>query len=554
MSNSIQNLKINELSIDKIRPSMSSYTDPTSGGSKIVVIGKPGCFAIGTEVLSYTGVIKKVEDVKVGDQLMGDDSTPRNVLELCSNNDMMYKITPTDGGSSYTVNEQHILSLMNISTHETVDIVLKDFLEKPESFKNDHLWYRTGAEFTPHNYLIDPYILGYWLVNNDTIKHMENIIPDDIKYQFLGYLQDHLLHKNKYIPNTYKINSSSVRLRLLAGIIDSNGSYDHDENTINISSVSEKLSNDIIFLAKSLGLFAYKKQFIFKNNIQYTCFISGNLYTINSNTFINLFKARANTPYNSGLTTPFTIEKLKHDKYYGFVLDNNHRFLLHDFSVAHNTGKTTLISSILYEKRNIFPVGMVMSGTEDSNGFYRKMFPSTFVYNKLEEDKIQEFIKRQKIAKKHLKNPWAVLLLDDCTDDPKLFNKPLFQGLYKNGRHWACLYILSLQYCMDIKPVIRTNIDGTFILRETNLKNRKALWENYAGVIPDFTMFCDIMDQLTDDYTALYIHNTTQSNKIEDSVFYYKAKPIPKDFKFGCPDFWAFHQARYNPAYLDSVI
>ena len=129
------------------------------------------------------------------------------------------------------------------------------------------------------------------------------------------------------------------------------------------------------------------------------------------------------------------MDQLKHDKYYGFVLDNNHRFLLHDFSVAHNTGKTTLISSILYEKRNIFPVGMVMSGTEDSNGFYRKMFPSTFVYNKLEEDKIQEFIKRQKIAKKHLKNPWAVLLLDDCTDDPKLFNKPLFQGLYKNGRH-----------------------------------------------------------------------------------------------------------------------
>ena len=160
------------------------------------------------------------------------------------------------------------------------------------------------------------------------------------------------------------------------------------------------------------------------------------------------------------------------------------------------TGKTTLISSLLYEKKHIFPVGLVMSGTEDSNGFYRKMFPSSFVFNKLDENKVQEFVKRQKIAKKHLDNPWAVILLDDCTDDPKIFNKPLFQGMYKNGRHWKMWYILSLQYCMDIKPVIRTNIDGTFILREPNLKNRRSLWENYAGVIPDFTMFCDIMESI----------------------------------------------------------
>ena len=198
------------------------------------------------------------------------------------------------------------------------------------------------------------------------------------------------------------------------------------------------------------------------------------------------------------------------------------------------TGKTTLITSLLYQKKHIFPVGLVMSGTEDSNGHYRRLFPSTFVYNKLESEKVESFIKRQKLAKKHLQNPWAILLLDDCTDDPKTFKDPLFQGLYKNGRHWKMLYILSLQYCMDVKPVIRTNIDGTFILREPSLKNRRSLWENYAGIIPDFSMFCAIMDQITDDYTALYIHNATQSNRLEDCVFWYKApKNIPDSFKMG---------------------
>lgn len=215
------------------------------------------------------------------------------------------------------------------------------------------------------------------------------------------------------------------------------------------------------------------------------------------------------------------------------------------------TGKTTLITRILYEKRNLFPTGFVMSGTEDSNGHYGKIIPSSFVHNKYNEEKVESFITRQKMAKKYLSNPWSVLLLDDCTDDPRIFNKPIFQGLYKNGRHWKMLFILSLQYCMDVKPVIRTNIDGVFILRESNLRNRKSLYENYAGVIPDFNMFCDIMDQVTNDYTALYIHNSTTSNNLEDIVFYYKAKPVPDTFRFGNLDFWKYHNHRFNKNYND---
>jgi hypothetical protein len=240
------------------------------------------------------------------------------------------------------------------------------------------------------------------------------------------------------------------------------------------------------------------------------------------------------------------------DQYYGIVLGGNHRFQLADGSVVHNTGKTTLITSLLYEKSHIFPTALIMSGTEDSNGHYKRIVPSTFVYNRLEEKKIEDFVARQKIAKKHLPNPWSVLLLDDCTDEPKVLSKPIFQGLYKNGRHWKMWFILSLQYCMDIKPVIRTNIDGTFILRESNLRNRKTLWENYAGIIPDFALFCQIMDAITDDYTALYIHNATQSNRIEDCVFWYKAKKVPSNFRFGSRDFWRFHKQRFDENFTES--
>jgi hypothetical protein len=215
------------------------------------------------------------------------------------------------------------------------------------------------------------------------------------------------------------------------------------------------------------------------------------------------------------------------------------------------TGKTTLISSILYSKKHIFPVAMVMSGSEDSNGYYRKILPSTFVYNEYNEEKVKDFIRRQKIAKEHLQVPWGVLLLDDCTDDPRIFNKPLQHGIFKRGRHWASLFIFSLQYALDVKPVIRTNVDGIFILREPILKNRKTLWENYASIIPDFNLFCEIMDQITDDYTALYIHNASKSNDWKECVFWYKAKLVPEDFKFGCKEYWDFHKNRFNEEYSE---
>ena len=218
------------------------------------------------------------------------------------------------------------------------------------------------------------------------------------------------------------------------------------------------------------------------------------------------------------------------------------------------TGKTTLISDLLYRKRFIIPVGQVYSGTEDSNGFYQQLFPSLFVFNRYNEEAVKDFIRRQKTAKSEgVTVPWGLLLLDDCTDNTRILTSQLFQNIFKNGRHWKMLFILSLQYCMDIKPVIRTNVDGVFILRESNLRNRKSLYENYGSCIPSFSMFQMIMDDLTSDYSALYIHNRTTSNSIEDCVFYYKATQHG-EFEFGSPDFRKYHDAHYNVEYKDPVV
>jgi hypothetical protein len=217
------------------------------------------------------------------------------------------------------------------------------------------------------------------------------------------------------------------------------------------------------------------------------------------------------------------------------------------------TGKSSLIKGLLYCKRHIFPVGMAMSGSEDTNHSFAAVMPSTFIYNEYNEEKIKDFIKRQKLARQHLANPWAFMVIDDCTDDPKIFNKPLQNALFKKGRHWKMMYLLSLQYAMDIKPQIRTNIDGIFILREPIEANREKLYRNYASIIPSYDLFCELMDQLTEDYHAIYIHNFSRSNRWQDCVFYWKAPLPPKDWKLGCPEYHEFHMARFNPEYVDPI-
>ena len=205
------------------------------------------------------------------------------------------------------------------------------------------------------------------------------------------------------------------------------------------------------------------------------------------------------------------------------------------------TGKSTIIKSLLYEKQAIFPVGLVLSGTEDSNGFYGQFFPPSFIVQGYSEPKLKTFIERQKRARRELTNPWALLLIDDCMDEIGVFRTKTQYALYKNGRHFKMLYIVAMQYARDVPPAVRANIDTTFILREASLHNRKILYENYAGIIPTFALFCHIMDTVTVHYTALVIHNTSASNCWQDCVYWYRAVTVPADFRFGCQTFWDYH-------------
>ena len=222
------------------------------------------------------------------------------------------------------------------------------------------------------------------------------------------------------------------------------------------------------------------------------------------------------------------------------------------------TGKSTVIQALLASKAHIAPVIQVFNGTEDSNGSYSARVPPVFVYDKFDLNALIEFKKRQTLAARGIPdNPWAIQVIDDCTDDPKMLRHPLIQAYYKNGRHWHMIHILSLQYSLDIMPNIRSNIDYVFIMRESSKKNRKKLFENYCpDCIETQDEFNALMDVLTEDYGALVIVNRGSSNKMEDCVFYFKADPnaVSPNWKFGHQSSWEFNEERFDPDYVDAIV
>ena len=106
-----------------------------------------------------------------------------------------------------------------------------------------------------------------------------------------------------------------------------------------------------------------------------------------------------------------------------------------------------------------------------------------------------------------------------------------------NGRHFKIFFIITMQFPLGVPPNLRTNIDYVFILRENTINNRKRIFDNYAGIFPNFDIFNQVMDQCTQNYECLVIDNTSKSNEINDVIYWYKAAPHP-DFKIGAPIFW----------------
>lgn len=414
-------------------------------------LGSGKCHEKGTPILMYDGSVKKVENIKVGEKIMGDDSTPRKILELVRGKDVMYKIVPTKG-EPFVCNSDHILSLKcsNFGVHysddkryknqtkfyvakyfdnkelkmrskwfETkqraenflksipekdkyCDVSIKDYLKLSNGVKNQLKLYRVGVDFKEKKVPFSPYILGVWLgdgtgrtteiTNQDAeiLNGIRRILKKDYKTlymsfntkseytyricsttktnKFMSVLRKLKILNNKRIPDIYKINSKKVRLEILAGIIDTDGHLDRNGG-YEITQKNENLLEDIIYLCRSLGFSAYKNtkktSWTHKGVKKYGKAFRIHVYGKDIDKIPVKIKRKISAPRlqkKNPLVTSFKLIKKPVDNYYGFTIDKNHRYLLGDFTVTHNSCSSIVVGEAYkafmnpYGQRNIFVV------------------------------------------------------------------------------------------------------------------------------------------------------------------------------------------------------
>lgn len=368
---------------------------------RIMYSAPTGCHARGENVLHHTGRRIAAENVRVGDMLAGVDG-PRRVLRLHRGRQEMARVTPTKG-DPFVVNLDHVLTLIRTNdgsrkAGELVDVTVREWLTWSKTAKHVHKLLRVPGSWghsTPHDYAIHPWLLGVLLgdgcltagtpviANSDpdvaaeverlASRHAVGFERVDVGGKFrlrlnngmgggapnplLTGLRDMNLHGctagEKFVPARYLHNGTTeTRLEVLAGLLDTDG---HLERCgYDFISKSGRLADDCARLARSVGLAAYvsaSEKFCQNGTggTYYRVSISGDCDKIPCR--VKRKQAPKRRQIKDVLRTGFTVELLPEDDYFGWEVDGDHRYLLADHTLTHNSGKGSMALSLLKHLR-----------------------------------------------------------------------------------------------------------------------------------------------------------------------------------------------------------
>ena len=353
-----------------------------------VVVGAAGdgkCHAKGQGILMSDGTIRKVEDVCVGDRLIGPDGKVRNVLRTNRGHGELFDVVPLRGGTPWRVNADHVLTLTGSGRYagEVVDVSLRNWSawsrQRKHLFKLFHIGVEEFEGVSRVRLPLDPYFLGVLLgdgsLQNDLrITSADSEIRDMVEFECRRFdlrlkvyehdrapsyeLVGQRGRKNpvreivrglglwgtksgtKFIPQIYKVGSVAARAALLAGLLDTDGNT--NKSGMEFTSKSRQLAGDVAFVSRSLGFAASIAE------VEKCCTNTGAVGTYYRvgiwGDGLDLLPLRLERKRPSERrqkkdhhVTGFVVEPVGEGDYYGFSLDRDSRYLLDDFTVTHNS-------------------------------------------------------------------------------------------------------------------------------------------------------------------------------------------------------------------------
>lgn len=406
---------------DKVSWGLTTMDNITNGGiSKkniACAVAPTGCHAKGSKILMSDGSFKNVEDIRIGDRLIGYNGQFRTVLNLCRGREIMYRITPNrNRAKPFVVNGEHILALHD-SVKNTIDCIsVNEYLKKSKTYKHIHHLYLNNLPLdfeSTHELKIDPYFMGIYLGDGHThccaittmdeevqdyalkyvLSKFENMkitsyykesakcrsyrfvmdkhgIPNKLSEAFSEYgimitnRDCRTTCAEKFIPEEYLTADVSSRLELLAGLIDTDGYLSSTKSNYEFSSKSIRLANDVQRLARGLGFVTNLREKVVNGTSYYRLSIIGDLCLIPC----KVERKKSNhiaTMHKDEHYCGFTVEQLEEDDYYGFTLDGDHLYYNDDCVLNHNSGKTaflcSIVSNAIRHGYNVLYISMEMS-------------------------------------------------------------------------------------------------------------------------------------------------------------------------------------------------
>lgn len=393
----MKGIKLRDYQQEASNAAVAFFRSPERGNG--LIVAPTGCHAKGSKVLLYCGDMRKVENIKVGDMLMGDDGTPRTVTGIHHGFDEMIEVNPNKG-DKFIVNKGHILHLYKTceghrypsSEARYDEISVADYLRASKTYKHVHKLHRAAGVYFPQQPCVfEPYIVGLFLgdggctrqpnittqrkeiveyLKKITSKHglgltvhnkkqgrnkaktytfpcsgSNRVSPNPLtaKLKEIG-LYGHAAG-DKFIPFAYKVASEAERYELLAGLLDTDAYYNKLSNAYEYCTKSPQLADDIVFVCRSLGLYAIRGKSKFVNTVPYyRIHISGDFSKLPAKVAIRKGAAYRNRKNN--LVTAFKIRSVGWGEYYGFTVDGNHLYCDDQFFVHHNSGKSVVIADV----------------------------------------------------------------------------------------------------------------------------------------------------------------------------------------------------------------
>ena len=372
-------------------------------GKAMTMWGAQNCLEPSTLVRMWDGSAKRADEVVIGDRLMGDDSTVRTVTSTCAGQAPMVRVTPKVG-KPFVCTENHLVTVVckrGIRNHggrggwnstatpgSIYDIEASRLVAMSSNKAQCYGLISAATEYPEADLPHDPYIYGLWLgdgtkskaeitsADREILDAWSNyftgiglVVKESVNDRSPGVMRslagcpDRSMHRrgnpwmsfvrtsvdgSKFIRRDYLVSSSRQRLELLAGLIDTDG---HLEGGVyySLCCSDPKLMDGYEELANSLGFRTTRKQKAtnYKGSdgeVRMTEILSicGDIARIP----VRLERKKKQRPAaGRGVrkhgVTGFTVEPIGIGSFAGFEVDGNHRFLLADYTVTHNSGKTS---------------------------------------------------------------------------------------------------------------------------------------------------------------------------------------------------------------------